>query len=125
MEVVMSLREKYLKILCGIIPIGAVGASLLLGATAPSVAREDPTSLQKSASEEVPVSERLAAIREAVSAVAGSARGAELADRGFQLAWGNRWSNWGWGRRRGWGWGRPWNNWRNGANRWNNWWRNW
>ncbi len=121
----MSLREKYLKILSGIVPIGAVGASLLLGATAPSVARDDPTSLQESASGEVPVSERLAAIREAVSTVAGSERGAESANRGLQLAWGNRWNNWGWGGRRGWGWGRPWNNWRNGANRWNNWWRNW
>ena len=121
----MSLREKYLKILSGIIPIGAVGASLLLGSTAPGAANDQPTGLQTSASDEVRVSERLAAIREAVSAVAQPESGAMPSDGNLKLAWGNRWNNWGWGRRRGWGWGRPWNNWRNGANRWNNWWRNW
>jgi hypothetical protein len=48
----MSLREKYLKILSGIIPVGAVGASLLLGSTAPSAANEHPAGLQPSASGE-------------------------------------------------------------------------
>jgi hypothetical protein len=66
----MSLREKYLKVLSGIIPVGAVGASLLLGSTVPSAANEHPTGSQTSASDEVRISERLAAIREAVSAVA-------------------------------------------------------
>jgi hypothetical protein len=121
----MSLREKYLKVLSGIIPVGAVGASLLLGSTAPSAANDQPTGLQTSASDEVRVSERLAAIREAVSAVAQLESGARPSDGNLQLAWGNRWNNWGWRGRRGWGRGRPWNNWRNGANRWNNLWRNW
>ena len=119
----MSLREKYLKILSGIIPVGAVGASLLLGSTAPSAANDHPTGLQTSASDEAPVSERLAAIREAVSAVGDT--GSKEADPGagnLRLAWGNWWNGgWGWGRPWG-GWGWPnWNNWRN----WNNWWRNW
>jgi hypothetical protein len=61
----MSLREKYLKLLSEIIPVGAVGASLLLGSTAPSVANDHPPGLQTSASDEVRVSQRLAAIREA------------------------------------------------------------
>jgi hypothetical protein len=121
----MSLCEKYLRILSRIIPVGAVGASLLLGSTAPRAANDHPTGLQTSASDEVRVSERLAAIREAVSAVAQPESGARPSDGNLQLAWGNRWNNWGWGGRRGWCWGRPWNNWRNGPSRWNNWWRNW
>jgi hypothetical protein len=94
----MSLREKYLKILSGIIPVGAVGASLLLGSTTPSTANEQPVGLQTSVSNEVRVSERLAAIREAVSAVAQPESGAKSSDGNFQLAWGNRWNNWGWAR---------------------------
>jgi hypothetical protein len=111
----MSLREKYVKLLSEIIPVGAVGASLLFGSTAPSVANDHPPGLQTSASDEVRVSERLAAIREAVSAVAEPESGANPVDGNLQLAWGNRWGNWGWRRRPTWGRGRPWNNW----------WRNW
>src|SRR5215831_15973011 len=111
----MSLREKYLKVLLEIIPAGAVGASLLLPA-APSVAKDDPTGLQPLALDEARVSERLAAIREAVSAVAKSESETTATSKNLQVAWGNRWGNWGW----------PWNNWRNGPpSRWNNWWRNW
>jgi hypothetical protein len=36
----VSLREKYVKILSGMLPAGAVGMSLLLGSTPPSVANE-------------------------------------------------------------------------------------
>lgn len=120
----MSAHEKYLKILSAIIPAGAFGASLLLGSTAPSAANH-PASLQ--ISDQVRVSERLAAIREAVSVVGQSGVGAGLDEGNLRLAWGNRWNNFGWRGRRGWGagWGRPWNNWRNGPVRWNNWWRNW
>jgi rSAM-associated Gly-rich repeat protein len=127
----MSAHAKYLKILSAIIPAGAFGASLLLGSTALSAANNDPAGVQPSTSGQVRVSERLAAIREAVSAVADP--GARPGEGNLQLAWGNRWNNW--GRRGGWrggggwgvsvGWGRPWNNWRNGPARWNNWWRNW
>ena len=91
----MSLREKYLKLLSEIIPIGAIGASLLLGSTTPSAANDHPTGSQTSASDEVRVSERLAAIREAVSAVAKPESEAKPATRNLQLAWGNRWGNWG------------------------------
>jgi hypothetical protein len=111
----MSLREKYLKLLSEIIPVGAVGAALLLGSTAPNAANDHPTGSQTSASDEVPVSERLAAIREAVSAVSKPESEAQPVDGNLQLAWGNRWGNWGWRRRPSWGRGRPWNNW----------WRNW
>jgi hypothetical protein len=122
----MSPHEKYLKILAAIMPAGVLGASLLLGSTAPSAANEQPADLQPSAADQVRVSERLAAIREAVSSVAEPGIAARPGEGNFQLAWGNVWNNFGWGGRRGgWGWGRPWNNWRNGPRRWNNWWRNW
>jgi hypothetical protein len=111
----MSLREKYLKLLSEIIPVGAVGASLLLGSTPPSAANDHVTGSQTSVSDEVRVSERLAAIREAVSTVTKPESEARPVDGNLQLAWGNRWGNWGWRRRPAWGWGRPWNNW----------WRNW
>jgi hypothetical protein len=120
----MSLRQNYVTILSRILPAGAVGVSLLLGATAPGAASEHPAASQPPAADKDRVSERLAAIREAVSAMADEGRATEPADGNLHLAWGNWWNNWGWG-----GWGRPWgwpnwNNWRN-WNNWNNWWRNW
>jgi hypothetical protein len=123
----MSLRQKYVNILSGILPAGAVGVSLLLGSTAPS-ANQPPVACQPMASDSDAVAERLAAIREAVSAVADTERKeANPGEDNLRLAWGNWWNNGGWG-----GWGRPWggwgwpnwNNWRN-WNNWNNWWRNW
>src|SRR5271165_2152342 len=123
----MSLRQKYVKILSSIAPAGAVGVSLLLGSTAPSAANGHPSGAQPSAADAARTSERLAAIREAVSAVAGPEYGAaNPTDGNLRLAWGNWWRNGprGWGRPWG-GWGWPnWNNWRN-WNNWNNWWRNW
>ena len=47
----MSLRQKYVKILSGMLPAGAVGVSLLLGSTAPSAANEHPAASQPSASD--------------------------------------------------------------------------
>ena len=128
----MSLREKYVKILSGMLPAGAVGMSLLLGPTTPSVANEHPTAPQPSASDKDRLSERLAAIREAVSAVAEpDGTVAKPDNRNRQLAWGNWWGG-GWGYRPwggynpyGYGYGWPnWNNWHN-WNNWNNFWRNW
>jgi hypothetical protein len=119
----MSLRQKYVNILSGVLPAGALGVSLLLGATGPSAANTPPVRAQPLASDQDRVSERLAAVREAVSAVAGSDGGVEKTQKGkHQLAWGN-W--WGYGYRP-WGYyGWPnWNNWHN-WNNWNNWWRNW
>jgi hypothetical protein len=124
----MSLHHKYVKILSGILPVGAAGVSLLLGSTMPSAAHEHPGTSQPLASDKDAVAQRLAAIREAVSAVADPAeKETKPADSNLHLAWGNWWNNGGWG-----GWGRPWggwgwpnwNNWRN-WNNWNNWWRNW
>ena len=116
----MSLRQKYLKILSEVVPAGAAGVSLLLGATAPAAASPEPAALQPKASDQARVSDRLAAIRDAVSTVAGQ-QAANTGDGEMHLAWGNWWRNFRpWG---GWGWPN-WNNWRN-WNNWNNWWRNW
>ena len=110
----MSLRQKYLKILSAIVPAGAVGVSVLLGSAAPGAAREHPADLQAPASDTV--SQRLAAIREAVSELDQRAGAPASKDR--QLAWGNWWRNWGY---RPW---RKWHNWPNWRN-WGNWWHNW
>jgi hypothetical protein len=118
-----SLRQKYRKILSEIMPAGAVGISLLLGSTAPGDANQHPSGSQPAASDLASVSERLAAIRDAASDVAGSAAAAGHDEQ--QLAWGNWWRNGGW-RGPGWrngGWGNWRNGWRNGG--WHNWWRNW
>ena len=116
----MSLRQKYRQIFSGAIPAGAVGLSLLLGSALSSSAREHPACLQPLAT--TTVSERLAAIREAVSDASGEETIAKPSYGELRLAWGNWWRNWGWGPRR-WGWPN-WNNWRNRPN-WGNWWRNW
>jgi hypothetical protein len=118
----MSLRQKYLKILSGIAPAGAVGVSLLLGSSTPGVASHVPAGSQPRAAQEGRISERLAAIRDAVSTVVGQ-EATKQGSGDLRLAWGNWWRNGGfrpWG---GWGWPN-WNNWRN-WNNWNNWWRNW
>jgi hypothetical protein len=96
-----------------------VGASLLLGSTLADAAVTRPPAAESL------VSERLAAIREAVFTVLGPGEiSGEILKHGnpnLQLTWGNRWNNWGWRRRRR----PPWNNWRNGWPNWNNFWRNW
>jgi hypothetical protein len=122
----MLRQQKYLKILSGIVPLGAVGVSLLLGTAAPSAASEEPVAAQPPASDQMRVADRLAAIRDAVSTVAGQQE-AKPGGPDLRLAWGNWWRNggWGWGYRPWGGWGWPnWNNWHN-WNNWNNWWRNW
>ncbi len=118
----MKLRQKYLSIISGIAPVGAVGVSLLLGSTISSDAAERVIDPQPPAAEQG-VAERLAAIREAVFVVAGSGLTGSHEDPNVQLVWGNRWFNGGWRGRRGWG--RPWGNWRNFRPAWNNFWRNW
>jgi hypothetical protein len=122
MEGPMKLRSKYLSIISGIAPVSAVGVSLLLGSTLSSNAAQRVADPRPAAAEHG-VSERLAAIREAVFLVAGSGLTGSRGDPNIQQVWGNRWFNGGWGRRRGWG--PPWGNWRNFAPRWNNFWRNW
>ena len=118
----MSLRQNYVTILSRILPAGALGVSVLLGSGAPGAASQHPAAAQPSASDQQPVAARLAAIREAVSAVVGSEAKAAVPEDGNQrLAWGNWWNNYGW--YRPWGWPN-WNNWRN-WNNWHNWWNNW
>ena len=117
----MSLREKYLRIFTGMLPVGAVGVSLLLGSAAPAAADQEPLDRQPSAIDQPRVAERLAAIRDAVSSVASPT---EL-KAGDQLAWW-AWRNGGGGWRNG---GGAWRNggggWRNGGGGWRNYWRNW
>jgi hypothetical protein len=120
----MSLRQKYLKIVSALVPVGLAGASLLLGATAPAAANTPPNGGQPDSQAQARVCERLAAIREAVSVVAES-EGAATTQHNPQLAWGN-WGN-GWWRPWRWGWGNGgphWNNWHNWPN-WHNFWHNW
>jgi rSAM-associated Gly-rich repeat protein len=122
----MLLRDKYLKILSGMLPAGAVGVSLMLGSAAPAAADHGPTQSQPPAAEPSGVSDRLAAIRDAVSAIDHP----QASQAGEQVAW------WGW-RNGGGGWrngGAAWGNggWRNGGWRnggwhngpWSNFWRN-
>jgi hypothetical protein len=114
----LSLRLKYQTVLTQLAPVGAVGVSLALGAAAPAVASEPPTGSQPSAVDREKVSERLAAIRDAVTALDQTKADAAKADG--RLAWGN----WGWGYRGGWGGWPNWNNWHN-WNNWGNYFRNW
>jgi len=113
----LSLRQKYQSVLIHLAPAGAVGVSLALGAAAPAVASEPPTGGQPQATVKEGVSERLAAVRDAVSAV--DQLRADAAKAEGRLAWGN----WGWGYNPWW-YARPWGNWHN-WNNWNNWWHNW
>lgn len=106
--------RRYLDVVASLIPIGAAGASILLGSALPSDAAERPAASPGS------VSDRLNAIQQAAVA---AGRTAKITDPNYRLTWGNRWNNWGW--RPGWGPRPRWNNWRNGWPNWNNFWRNW
>jgi hypothetical protein len=88
----MSGQGRYLKILSKIIPAGAVSASLLLGSATPSEA--SLTDAQPSASTTLRVSERLGAIRDAVSAIAPVIIG-DPSEGATRLSWHNiGWPNW-------------------------------
>ncbi|MFI4947494.1 MAG: GrrA/OscA1 family cyclophane-containing rSAM-modified RiPP [Alphaproteobacteria bacterium] len=126
-EEALSSRQRYLKILSNLTPAGAVGVSLLvLGAAVPAAASVQPAGTQTSAIQDERVSERLAAIREAVSA--GAEVDPAATNQEQQLSW---WCNgggcgWGW-RGRAWGfpnWGNAFPNFRNWGNGgWGNGWR--
>src|ERR1700724_4877924 len=83
------LPQKYLKVVAELVTPGAVGVALLLGSAAPAAADQDPAGQQPTRAQEERVSERLAAIREAVSAVAGpeTPTGGRAGDP--RLAWPN------------------------------------
>ncbi len=110
------MHRKYLSLVSSLVPMGAVGASLLLGSVLTANAAERPIL------PEAPVAERLSAIREAVVVVIGPEALSTELDRNFQLTWRNRWGNW---RPRWNNWRPRWTNWRNGWPNWNNFWRNW
>ena len=118
MEERLSLRQKYQVILTKFAPAGAVGMSLLIGSSLPSVASAHPGEGSAPGAAAERVSERLAAIREAVSTVAGQQ--APDAEAETRMAWGIWWHPYGWGN---FGWPN-WNNWHN-WNNWGNWGHNW
>jgi len=130
----LSLPQKYLKVVSELVTPGAIGVALLLGSAASSAAGQDPAGQQTARAQDERVSERLAAIREAVSAVSGPETQTQQ-PTGDRVAWHN-WGNGG-GLGLGFGWGSPWanfnmgqpwnnwNNWRNGWNNWHNGWGNW
>jgi hypothetical protein len=107
------LRQQYFAILSRLTPLSAVGMSVALGAAAPAAASEPPAAAEPSVTGNERVSERLAAIRDAVSIIAEDE--AVAAKSAGRLAWGN------WGG--GWGWPN-WRNWPNWHN-WGNYFRNW
>jgi rSAM-associated Gly-rich repeat protein len=126
MEEALSLRLKYREIVSKLMTPGAIGMAVLLGSAAPVAANPEPAAQPQSAQGER-VSERLAAIREAVSAVTDASGATADTAVEHRLAWGN----WGFGIGVPWGnfgYGGPWNNWNNWRNGWHNWrngWGNW
>jgi hypothetical protein len=131
----MSAKKLTSKALALLLPAGVVGISAALAATQSQAEAATPT-----ASNNLPVADRLSEIRSEVSsaddAVFKSASGAHilLADwlnGGFGWrngGWGNGgWHNWGNGGWHNGGWGNGgWHNWGNGGwHNWHNFWHNW
>ena len=130
----VSLHRKYLRILSALAPTGAASLSILLASGLQSDAREHPAGTDPAATPAPRVSERLDAIRCAMSEVT-SGPGVEATvnvDGDRRLAWFNGgWGNGGIGIFLGPAWN-DWNNWHNWPN-WHNWsngwgnfgWHNW
>ena len=128
----MAAGLAYRKILSVLLPAGTLGMTILLGSAAAQAAREAPVAEPATVAPPAGTAERLAAIRDAVSDLAGVADRLISPDRTEQVAWGNigigiggigvgvgtPWNNWnnGW---KNWG-----NNWKNGWNNWSNGWNN-
>jgi rSAM-associated Gly-rich repeat protein len=117
----MSTQNRISKALAALLPGGALGASILLALTSPSVSEARPSGAADPPSP-VNVSERLLAIRSAVSHMeipSESSGSAELESGDSGRAEPTWWGNGGWGRwRLGWGnGGLGWPNWHN----WHNW----
>jgi hypothetical protein len=117
----MSTHNRISKALAALLPGGALGASILLALTSPSVtdARSSQAADPRPPSN---VSERLLAIRSAVSQMEASSQSsgsAELEPGDSGRAEATWWGNGGWGRWR--------LGWRNGGFGWPNWhnWHNW
>jgi rSAM-associated Gly-rich repeat protein len=111
----MSTQNRISKALTALLPGGALGASILLALTSPSVTAAK-SSQAADPSPPANVSERLLAIRSAVSRMESSSQSSGSAElepgdsERAQPAW---WGNGGFGR---WGFG-----WRNGGIGWHNW----
>ena len=115
----MSLQRKYLEILALLAPVGAVGVPLTVGSATMARESEEAVAVERGAIPPERVSERLAAIREAVSAVAAASQSsattppyrlAQVPPAPFQQGphwtnffhynpyysqpWGNGWGNW-------------------------------
>ena len=126
----MAAGLAYRKILSVLLPAGTLGMTILLGSAAAYAARETPAAPPATVAPPAGTAERLAAIRDAVSDLAGVADQLISPERAQQVAWGNigiggfgvgvgtPWNNWnnGW---KNWG-----NNWKNGWNNWSNGWNN-
>ena len=117
--------RKYLKVVSRLVRPGTIGMAVLLGSAASAAAHQEVIPQNPGAQQER-VSERLAAIREAVSELSGPETAAPTGKR--RMAWHN------WGNGGGWRWGRPWgnfnfglpwSNWNNGWQNWRNGWPNW
>jgi hypothetical protein len=117
----MSSREKYRDILALLGTVGAVGVPLLIGPAALANASNASTQTPRSVVAREPVFERLAAIREAVSAIAAE-KHADASAVPYRLAWANimynldgspnfrfpNWHNW-----HNFNYLQPWGNWGN------------
>ncbi len=138
----MKLRNNAVKVLSALLPAGVMGMSAALAATPPNdgvTPQVAPTAAVARVGE-TDVADRLARIRDAVSAVAAEGAGEATPEKVRTAWWGNfrggrfgfgglggwgngGWHNWGNG---GWGnggWGNGgWHNWGNG---WHNGWHNW
>jgi hypothetical protein len=118
----MGTQNRISKALAALLPGGTLGASILLALTSPSVT--EAKSVQAADPPPTNVSERLLAIRSAVSHMEASSPSSGSAE--FEPGNSGRdeptwWGNGGWGRwRLGWrngGFGWPnWHNWHNGGN---------
>jgi hypothetical protein len=118
MEGRIKSQQKYPSIIYGISPVSAVGVLLLLGSTLLSAAASRTVDPRSQPAIQQAVSERLAAIREAVFVAEGSGLTGRHRDPNVQLAWGNQWGRHRSGRQ-------PWINWRGARPSWSNFWRNW
>ena len=124
----MNTARRTLKTLAALLPLGALSISAALAA-APG---KSMTPIEAGDAVTPSVSQRLLAIRGAVSSVTSEQTGIQPGDPNIQKAWWSNWAprfwaNWhpGWGNG-GWGNG-GWHNWHNGWGNggWHNFWRNW
>jgi rSAM-associated Gly-rich repeat protein len=130
----MPARRRDMKSLAWLLPTGALGVSVALASAAAQASPADGSRLNDTAKPgKAPVSERLQAIRDAVSTLTAPDSGlttGEAKDSNIIQAWWGNWHPWGnWGWHPGWGNGwhnGGWGNWHNAPwGNWHNYWHNW